>query len=303
MPALADVGLPTTAPTDGARPHRGRSSSTAASARRWAWTGPSRCSRCATGLSFLDIIARQVLWAREEYDVRLPLVFMDSFRTSDDTHGRRWPATRPPRRRAAAGLPAEQGAQAPRRRPDPGHLAEADPDLEWCPPGHGDLYTALRGTGLLDRLHRRRLHAGVRVQLRQPRRGPRRRGWPAGSPAPVRRSRSRRSVVPPRTARAATSPAASRTAGSCCARPRRPSTRTQDALGRPRPAPVLLHQQPVVRPACAMRDELDRARRRPRAAADQERQERRPGGPLQPRGDPDRDRDGRGHRGLRRRRS
>ncbi len=29
---------------------------------------------------------------------------------------------------------------------------EADPDLEWCPPGHGDLYTALRGSGLLDRL-------------------------------------------------------------------------------------------------------------------------------------------------------
>ena len=27
-----------------------------------------------------------------------------------------------------------------------------DPDLEWCPPGHGDLYTALRGTGLLARL-------------------------------------------------------------------------------------------------------------------------------------------------------
>ena len=27
-----------------------------------------------------------------------------------------------------------------------------DPDLEWCPPGHGDLYTALRGTGLLNRL-------------------------------------------------------------------------------------------------------------------------------------------------------
>ncbi|MGA8845933.1 MAG: UTP--glucose-1-phosphate uridylyltransferase, partial [Nocardioides sp.] len=27
-----------------------------------------------------------------------------------------------------------------------------DPDLEWCPPGHGDVYTALRGTGLLDLL-------------------------------------------------------------------------------------------------------------------------------------------------------
>jgi UTP--glucose-1-phosphate uridylyltransferase len=29
---------------------------------------------------------------------------------------------------------------------------EADPDLEWCPPGHGDIYTALRGTGLLQQL-------------------------------------------------------------------------------------------------------------------------------------------------------
>ena len=28
----------------------------------------------------------------------------------------------------------------------------ADPTLEWCPPGHGDLYTALNGSGLLDRL-------------------------------------------------------------------------------------------------------------------------------------------------------
>jgi UTP--glucose-1-phosphate uridylyltransferase len=27
-----------------------------------------------------------------------------------------------------------------------------DPALEWCPPGHGDLYTAIRGTGLLDDL-------------------------------------------------------------------------------------------------------------------------------------------------------
>ena len=30
----------------------------------------------------------------------------------------------------------------------------ADPTLEWCPPGHGDLYTALNGSGVLDRLLR-----------------------------------------------------------------------------------------------------------------------------------------------------
>jgi UTP--glucose-1-phosphate uridylyltransferase len=33
-----------------------------------------------------------------------------------------------------------------------------DPDLEWCPPGHGDIYTALVGTGLLDLL----IEAGYR---------------------------------------------------------------------------------------------------------------------------------------------
>ena len=37
------------------------------------------------GLSFLDIIARQVLHLRKEYDAPLPLIFMNSFRTSADT--------------------------------------------------------------------------------------------------------------------------------------------------------------------------------------------------------------------------
>jgi len=37
------------------------------------------------GKSFLDIIAEQILALRAEYGVGLPVVFMDSFRTSDDT--------------------------------------------------------------------------------------------------------------------------------------------------------------------------------------------------------------------------
>jgi UTP--glucose-1-phosphate uridylyltransferase len=37
------------------------------------------------GLSFLDVIARQVLHLRQEYDAPLPLIFMNSFRTSADT--------------------------------------------------------------------------------------------------------------------------------------------------------------------------------------------------------------------------
>src|SRR3954462_9464961 len=37
------------------------------------------------GLSFLDIIARQVLQLRQEYDATLPLLFMNSFRPSEAT--------------------------------------------------------------------------------------------------------------------------------------------------------------------------------------------------------------------------
>jgi UTP--glucose-1-phosphate uridylyltransferase len=37
------------------------------------------------GLSFLDVIARQVLHLRHTHDAPLPLIFMNSFRTSSDT--------------------------------------------------------------------------------------------------------------------------------------------------------------------------------------------------------------------------
>jgi UTP--glucose-1-phosphate uridylyltransferase len=103
------------------------------------------------GLSFLDIIARQVLFLREKYDARLPLIFMNSFRTSADTMAAlaRYDGL------AVDGLPLEflQNKEPKLLAKD---LAPAswpkDPDLEWCPPGHGDIYTALLGTGLLDRL-------------------------------------------------------------------------------------------------------------------------------------------------------
>lgn len=103
------------------------------------------------GLNFLDIIARQALHLRETYGARLPLVFMNSFRTSADTlHALgRYDEL------AAGDLPVEF-----LQNKEPKLLANSlkpvewpkDPDLEWCPPGHGDIYTALRGTGLLDRL-------------------------------------------------------------------------------------------------------------------------------------------------------
>ena len=103
------------------------------------------------GLSFLDIIARQVLHLRKEYDATLPLIFMDSFRTSADTMEALARYSDLP----VEGLPLEflQNKEPKLLAKDLSPVSwPKDPDLEWCPPGHGDLYTALRGTGLLDRL-------------------------------------------------------------------------------------------------------------------------------------------------------
>ncbi|RYZ25590.1 MAG: UTP--glucose-1-phosphate uridylyltransferase, partial [Propionibacteriaceae bacterium] len=101
--------------------------------------------------TFLDLIVEQVRAARVTYGARLPLLFMDSFRTRDDTL-------------AALGayddLPVEGLDLDFEQNLEPKLLTSdltpvewpADPTLEWCPPGHGDLYTTLEGSGVLDAL-------------------------------------------------------------------------------------------------------------------------------------------------------
>jgi len=93
------------------------------------------------GLTFLDVIARQS-------DV--PTIFMDSFATRDDTlavldrYPWRWPDL--PRDFLQHRVPkvlADDLSPA---------VWPSQPDLEWCPPGHGDLYDALLTSGTLDAL-------------------------------------------------------------------------------------------------------------------------------------------------------
>ena len=103
------------------------------------------------GLSFLDVIVRQVLWLRERHGARVPLLLMNSFATRDDTLAalERYPDL------AVDGLPLDflQG-RVPKLLEDGHEPVEwpADPALEWAPPGHGDVYTSLAGSGLLVRL-------------------------------------------------------------------------------------------------------------------------------------------------------
>ena len=113
-------------------------------------TGAKSLLEAKDGNSFLDIIARQVLALREEHDARLPLILMDSFSTREGSlAGLREHAD------LDVGLPLDfiQNKEpkllvdglTPAEWPD-------EPSLEWCPPGHGDLYTALVTSGMLEAL-------------------------------------------------------------------------------------------------------------------------------------------------------
>jgi UTP--glucose-1-phosphate uridylyltransferase len=109
------------------------------------------------GLSFLDIIARQVLHLRKEHGARLPVIFMNSFRTSADTLA----ALSRYEDLAVDGVPLElmQNKEPKLKESDLTPVGwPKDPSLEWCPPGHGDIYTSISATGLARTL----LDAGYR---------------------------------------------------------------------------------------------------------------------------------------------
>jgi UDP-N-acetylglucosamine pyrophosphorylase len=108
-------------------------------------------------LSFLDLIAKQILHLRQEAGgggSQPRFLLMNSFSTSEDTlnalakypelgEGLEFLQNKVPKVNAETLAPVEW---------------PADPELEWCPPGHGDIYPALAGSGKLAEL----LAAGVK---------------------------------------------------------------------------------------------------------------------------------------------
>jgi UDP-N-acetylglucosamine pyrophosphorylase len=103
------------------------------------------------GLTFLDFIARQILWLRRARGTKGPrFLLMDSFSTSADTLSY---LARYPDLGDGAPLDFLQN-KVPKLCADTLAPVEwaGDPGLEWCPPGHGDLYPSLLGSGWLDRL-------------------------------------------------------------------------------------------------------------------------------------------------------
>lgn len=106
--------------------------------------------------TFLDFIARQVLYLRAQTGGNEPAFYlMDSFSTQQDTlqHLARYPGLDwgQPLDFLQNMIPKLDGETL---RP----IAwPSQPELEWCPPGHGDLYPSLASSGLLARL----LDAGI----------------------------------------------------------------------------------------------------------------------------------------------
>ena len=121
--------------------------------------------------------------------------------------GRAGPVRRPGRRRSRPRLPAEPGAQAPRRRPDPGGVAgRPEPGVVPARPRR-PLHLAghLRRAGSAARA---RLPVRLGVQLRQPRGRPERHASPAGSPPAAPRTPRSCAGGRRRIARAVTWPSA-----------------------------------------------------------------------------------------------
>ena len=113
-------------------------------------SAPKSLIEVKPGHSFLDVIARQVLALRRAHRARLPLVLMNSFSTQDAT----LEALRP-YEGLVSDVPLDfLQSREPKLRADDLHPVQwpAEPQLEWCPPGHGDLYAALIGSRMLDAL-------------------------------------------------------------------------------------------------------------------------------------------------------
>jgi UTP--glucose-1-phosphate uridylyltransferase len=117
---------------------------------------PKSLLQVKEGLTFVDVIVRQVLGLRSRFDARLPLVLMNSFATRDATL-----AALEKHPDIGADVPIDfLQNKVPKLRADDLEPVSwpDDPELEWAPPGHGDLYTALVGSGMLQTL----LDAGYR---------------------------------------------------------------------------------------------------------------------------------------------
>ncbi len=114
--------------------------------------GPKSLLSVREGVNFLDLMVRQTLDLRKTSGTDVRLLLMNSFSTSQDTleHLKNY-ESQGLADAAEVELMQNQIPKIDAATFEPVQWP-ADPGMEWCPPGHGDLYPALVGSGWLDRL-------------------------------------------------------------------------------------------------------------------------------------------------------
>jgi phosphoglucomutase len=102
------------------------------------------------GQTFLDLTSKQVIAMRQKFKLGVKFMLMNSFNTSTDTLSflEAYPTIR---NDPTLELVQNKVPKINKTDKKPAVHA-ANSNLEWCPPGHGDLYAALYGSGKLDEL-------------------------------------------------------------------------------------------------------------------------------------------------------
>ncbi|EQA55656.1 UTP--glucose-1-phosphate uridylyltransferase [Leptospira kmetyi] len=111
-------------------------------------SGPKSLIPLKEGMSFLEIFAKQSEVIQKKYNVSVPLILMDSFNTQKESQAEL------KRIGFVQKFPTSfLQHKVPRLlKEDLTPITCKNPDEEWCPPGHGDIWISLLETGLLDTL-------------------------------------------------------------------------------------------------------------------------------------------------------
>ncbi|MBP7562172.1 MAG: UTP--glucose-1-phosphate uridylyltransferase [Candidatus Cloacimonetes bacterium] len=102
------------------------------------------------GLSFLDIIAQQILFLRKKYHFSIPVLFMNSFNTQRDTL--QLLDKYPEIKKQSCPLDFVQNKFPKIRQDNFEPLTVSEEAAGWNPPGHGDIYSCLVQEKIIDQL-------------------------------------------------------------------------------------------------------------------------------------------------------
>ena len=103
------------------------------------------------GKTFLDLIAEQIKHTRDEFKSHVRFILMNSFSTSADTKAFLEKNHPDLLKEEDMELMQNSSCKVNADTLEPVSFPE-NSDMEWAPPGHGDIYPSLVGSGMLDRL-------------------------------------------------------------------------------------------------------------------------------------------------------